>query len=228
VESNWLSRHKYQLLLLAVALLLVAYPILRGPAHRPLVARSLITIMFLIGGWITFTARLRIPAVLFGAPALLGVWAGAVLPEEHGRAVTAGFHTAAMLFQSFVIAALLLVVYRERTVSGDGVAAALCGYILIGVVFGHVYCLVELAVPQSFRGLEPGASDGQTHFLLSYFSFITLTTVGYGDITPSGDSARSLALVEGVAGQFYLAVLVAELVGKRVAQALSPPSPSGD
>ena len=80
-------------------------------------------------------------------------------------------------------------------------------------------------MPGSFRGIDPGAGGHRTHFLFTYFSFITLTTVGYGDITPGGDTARALALVESVAGQFYLAVLIADLVGKRVAQAVSAQHP---
>jgi hypothetical protein len=228
VDPNWLSRHKYRVMLLALVLLLVVYPVLRGPAHWPIVARGLLTLMFLTGGWVVYTAGLRPPAVLFGGSAVLGVWAGAVLPEEHHRAVAAVFHSSALLFQFFVIVALLLGVFRARTVTGDGVAAALCGYVVIGVAFGNTYCLVQLALPEPFRGLPRGATVAETHFLLTYFSFLTLTTVGYGDITPVGAAARSLALVEAVIGQFYLAVLVAELVGKRVAQALAPEPHSSD
>jgi hypothetical protein len=62
-----------------------------------------------------------------------------------------------------------------------------------------------------------GVGEQQTFFRLTYFSFVMLTTVGYGDVTPGRDTVRSLAMVEAVAGQFYLAVLVADLVGKRVA-----------
>jgi len=69
---------------------------------------------------------------------------------------------------------------------------------------------------------DPGA---EVHFQLSYFSFITLTTVGYGDITPTGNPVRSPSVAEAVTGQFYLAVLVAELIGKRVAQAPSGNAP---
>jgi hypothetical protein len=82
--------------------------------------------------------------------------------------------------------------------------------------------------PGSFGGLPPAAGGPHAHFLLTYFSFVTLTTVGYGDITPAGDTARALAMIEAVAGQFYLAVLIAELVGKRLAQATSPAHPTAD
>jgi hypothetical protein len=58
------------------------------------------------------------------------------------------------------------------------------------------------------------------HFQLTYFSFVTLTTVGYGDITPAREGPRGLAVVEAMVGQFYVAVLLGELIGKRVSHAL--------
>jgi hypothetical protein len=92
------------------------------------------------------------------------------------------------------------------------------------VLFGHGYSLVEALAPGSFRGGDfvTGPPDpGRVHLTLTYFSFVTLTTVGYGDVAPAAGLARGLANVEAIVGQFYLAVLVADLIGKRVAQALS-------
>jgi hypothetical protein len=65
------------------------------------------------------------------------------------------------------------------------------------------------------------AEEGRQRSVLTYFSFITLTTLGYGDITPGSGAARGLAMVEAIMGQFYIAVLVAELVGRRVSQTFS-------
>jgi hypothetical protein len=226
VKPSWLARRKYQAMLVALLLFLVAYPILRGPAGSPVLARVLLTGVFVAGGWVVFAGnRFRAVAVALGVPALLGAWTGYALPELHGPAVAAFFHVTAATFHAFVLFVLLRGVHREPTVSADAVAAALCGYLLIGVAFGHAYCLLNEIVPGSFGGLDRGGSEAETHFRLTYFSFITLTTVGYGDITPTRDTARSLAVAEAVTGQFYLAVLVADLIGKRVAQALSGNAP---
>src|SRR5262249_54867348 len=99
------------------------------------------------------------------------------------------------------------------------------GYLLIGMAFGHTYCLLGTFVPNAFQGVGRVTGEWE-HFRLTYFSLMTLTTVGYGDISPASPTARSLAAVEAGVGQVYVALLVAELVGKRVAQALSPPPPS--
>lgn len=217
---------EYRALLATLFSFLVAYPVLRTPAGSPVLAQVLLTAVFLTGGWVVFAAcRLRLLAALLGGLAVLGAWTGYTLPEGHGRAVTAGFHVAAAAFQLLVVAVVLGRVYQAQAVSTDAVAAALCVYLLFGIAFGHVYCLASVAVPNSFRGLEPGVGGPEAHVQLTYFSFMTLTTVGYGDIIPAIDATRSLALAEGVAGQFYLAVLIADLVGKRVAQSLSSNPP---
>jgi voltage-gated potassium channel Kch len=93
------------------------------------------------------------------------------------------------------------------------------------LAFGHLYCLLDAIAPGSLRGNAEFAielGDGETRFFrLTYFSLATLTTLGYGDFIPATDAARGLAVVEAILGQFYIAVLVAELIGRRVSQALS-------
>ena len=96
---------------------------------------------------------------------------------------------------------------------------------LTGLVFGHVYCALAVMDPGSIRLNQPPHGipqvGEQQFFLLAYFSFMTLATVGYGDMTPGSDAARALAVLEAILGQFYIAVLIAELVSKRG----KPPAP---
>lgn len=87
----------------------------------------------------------------------------------------------------------------------------ICVYLLLGVIWALAYSLVELAAPGSLTGVEPDAEGGWGSNWI-YFSFVTLTTLGYGDITPVSATARSLAYLQAIAGQFYIAVLVAGLV----------------
>lgn len=95
---------------------------------------------------------------------------------------------------------------------------------LLGLIWSVLYSAVELTFPGSFR--LPASEDmgvtvaSPSRSDLSYFSFITLATVGYGDVTPATPLARTLAWVEAIVGQFYLAVLVAGLVGFKITQAM--------
>jgi hypothetical protein len=217
----------YLALLIALILLVVAEPLLRQVFNGLLLFHVLLTFVFVTAFLAVFRTRAeRLAGVLLGAPTLIGAWTGYILPGVRDLSVTAGFHLLAALFLCFSVAIVLRKVYREPEVSVDGIFGAFCGYLIVGVAFGHLYCMVEALAPGSFRGdkvAEQLAHADRRIFVLVYFSFMTLTTAGYGDIVPAGEAARGLAVAETVIGQFYLAVLVAELIGKRVSQSVSPP-----
>ncbi len=115
--------------------------------------------------------------------------------------------------------------------SGDAIFGAVCGYLLLGVIWSLIYSAVETASPGSFTlsgsPKTPMVAGRLDRGILGYYSFITLATVGYGDVTPSTPLARTLAWIEAISGQFYLAILVAGLVGIKVTQAIKEQSPKG-
>ncbi len=98
-----------------------------------------------------------------------------------------------------------------QEISFDHIAAALSAYLLFGVVWGIAYYLLELFAPGSLS--VSGDFQADLVGTYTYFSFVTLTTLGYGDVLPVSQQAKSLALVEAVVGQLYLAVLIGKLVG---------------
>jgi hypothetical protein len=105
------------------------------------------------------------------------------------------------------MAGLVLVsVLRGGRVDGERICAALCVYLLAGVAFGGVLAALEVAAPGSLAGAGDDIGSAV------YFSFMTLTSVGYGDVAPVAPAARALAMLEAVFGQLYLAVLIARLV----------------
>src|SRR5262249_15287705 len=124
-------------------------------------------------------------------------------------------------------AAILQNTHEATRVSADTLAGAFCGYVLVGVVFGHLYCIVDAVVPGSFitqaELAAHMAAPERRRFLLSYYSYMTLTRVGYGDIVPGSAPARSLACLEALLGQFYIAVVMAELIGLKVSQPAGTP-----
>jgi hypothetical protein len=220
---TWLFRRRFLVLLICLLLLFAGYPPLRGFRVGRLFYGALVSAVVLGAFQVVFTQRpFRVVALLLALPMLAGAWAGILIPDLPGGLLAVGFHTSAVLFLGLAVAVALRAIYEEKVVTSDSVYGALCGYFLVGLVFGHLYCLTEAAVPGSFRGgaelaAQVGDAD-ERHFLLTYFSLATLTTVGYGDIVPVKDTARGLAVLEAIIGQFYVAVLIAELVGKRAAQ----------
>jgi hypothetical protein len=106
--------------------------------------------------------------------------------------------------------------------SPDSVYGAICGYLLLGMAWGVLYSMLDTGRPGSFQIGDRLAEQAQAEHsripLFTYYSFITLTTVGYGDVTPLSTPARTCAWLEALTGQFYLAVLVAGLVGALLAK----------
>jgi ion channel len=99
--------------------------------------------------------------------------------------------------------------FRSGVVDSERILAALDAYLLAGLLFGVAYAMLDRAWPASFGGGTPGRLELPRAI---YFSFVTIATLGYGDVVPVSAPARGLAMVEGVGGQMYLAVLVARLV----------------
>jgi hypothetical protein len=160
-------------------------------------------------------------AFSLASSAFLGIWLSFALG---GAAHTVVFVVANLLAAGFFAFALygILCAILVKQASGDAIFGAVCGYLLLGIIWSLLYHAVETASPGSFAVPAPPAGQtaaGQvSRDALSYYSFITLSTVGYGDVTPITPLARTLAWIEAIAGQFYLAVLVAGLVGFKVSQ----------
>ena len=111
-----------------------------------------------------------------------------------------------------IVLALKQVVFAAGPVSLNRLMGALCIYLLLGTLWSIFYAFTEFAVPNAFRYPAAQSVDLTGDFL--YYSFVTLTTLGYGDITPVHPVARTFSYLEAVAGQLFLAVLVATLVGR--------------
>jgi len=150
--------------------------------------RARVSRVFLLGFGAALVAWLALHVARFGpgpslAPALLG---------------GAGLAMAALLLAG---------VLAEGRVDAERVCAALCVYLLAGIAFGGFFAALEALAPGSLAGPAPIDLDDAV-----YFSFVTLATLGYGDITPAASAPRALAVLEAVFGQLYLAVLIARLV----------------
>ncbi len=117
---------------------------------------------------------------------------------------------AALLVIAYV---LLAEVFREGRVTHVRIQGAIAAYLLFGAAYAHAFHMLAMLHPGSFN-TEAGTMSNISDWI--YFSFVTLTTVGYGDITPATPTARLLAVGEALTGQLYLAVLIARLVAMEV------------
>jgi len=135
-------------------------------------------------------------------------------------------HVFGIAFLGYAVALIVRHLFAVDRVSFDLICASLCGYLLLGFLWASVYSLVDLVERNSFAFSHPPAGgdasvrfEGAQTAYAVYYSFVTLTTLGYGDVTPLSIPAKIFAVLEAVLGQIYLAVLVARLVGLHIAQA---------
>ena len=129
-------------------------------------------------------------------------------------------HLLGIIFMLFNIGIIFHLMFTSRAITLNIISASLCVYLLLAVVWSQGYSLLEIIEPGSFSFQV----DTNQEFILGnsvaplYFSLVTMTTLGYGDIVPVSQAARMMAVVEAFVGQLYIAVLVARLVGLHVSQ----------
>jgi voltage-gated potassium channel len=118
----------------------------------------------------------------------------------------------------FFAVAILGYVLSSGKVTSDKIYGAICVYLLFGYGWAFCYSLIEEMHPGSFTLPSPIAPDDLVTRVMQmrYFSFVTLTTVGYGDVLPHTQMARTMALLEAMLGQFYLVALIGRLVGLHI------------
>jgi voltage-gated potassium channel Kch len=152
-------------------------------------------------------------AVALMIPPLVLTWGESVFFGPHFSVARLGATTGFLLFISAIV---LSDVMRTERVSIDTISGGLAVYLLLGLVFTEIYSLLLVIDPEAIRFAT--ADDVGDTAAIAYYSFVTLTTLGYGDIVPISKAARAMASLEAVLGQVYLTVLVARLVGLHISQ----------
>jgi hypothetical protein len=224
-------RHRFGLLFAALLVFFVVVPVVHQvrhalhPAFGPFV-EGLLFIAVLVGVIISIsTSRTsKILALTFGVPVALLATLHAFRDWTWLAIIR---HVLVAAFLGYAIAVMLRFILASRRITFNTVCASLCIYLLLGVLWALGYSLIDQFDPAAFystmtnESSEPLMRIGKGHSTaVLYFSFATLTTLGYGDIVPVSPVARTLATLEAITGQLYLAVLVARLVGLHIAESL--------
>lgn len=225
-----IESHRFLILLVALTLLLTSFPLAREGSGATLAFQIAFEVV-MVAGLVAMRASRRwvLLGALLIAPAVLTFWLGLLLPDSQlwgsrETQLVGHFTFAAYLF--LLVIFVLKDLFSSTEVTNDRLCGALSTYLLLGVAWGFLYTGLEIAAPGSFAvgpGLEPVDPAGidQRSSTLFYFSFVTLTTLGYGDVTPLGATAQMLAMWEAIVGQAYLTILVARLVGLHVSRSLA-------
>jgi len=205
-------RSNFSYLLVALLIFLIGVPVADdlSVASQPFIRAGAFTLLLVIGVWSLKGSGLIFPTGI--AFALLAILLNIVAVNTNSQAFVAGSLTILFVFLLIAIINTLRQVTFGHEISFNRLVGAVCVYLLLGMIWAVAYTLIEIAAPGSFDGLSNTADAGSWDPSWLYFSFVTMTTLGYGDLLPLSATARMLAYLQAVFGQFYIAVLVAGLV----------------
>jgi len=230
LTARWLAamrNHRFDVLLCALILLLLWTPVVRllAPIWPPMLSKITVTTLFCVvllsavfavsrsRRSVLIALWMAVPGILLYEFNLMIAWDG----------LLAASYAFSIAFLVYTIVVILQFLFVDQRVTYNTIFASLCVYLLLGVLWSMAYSLIEILEPGSFTfgfADEQGEmrfGGGESIFPI-YYSFVTLTTLGYGDIVPASATARMLSAAEAVTGQLYLAVLVARLVGLHISQ----------
>ncbi len=218
MKVEFLQKWRFGALLLTILLALVFEPVLFGPQAASWIFDSVYSVILITAVFaVTQRRRVRIWFAVLGAFTLLATWWHHVVPPEQFVAAMAFSHLLGVAFLFLIVGATLTELFRAEEISVDIVLGTMAGYLLLGTAWAFIYSFISLVSPGAFSVGEElpvfVASNDSRLSVFIYYSFVTLTTVGFGDMTPVSQAARTLSWLEAVVGQLYIATLVAGIVG---------------
>jgi hypothetical protein len=212
-----LRQHNFFYLLAGLLFLLIAVPLFRdltGTGY-PHVSELAFSVFLIIGIWSLPGTRnwflLGIVLVTLGIGSNILALAGT------------GIFFSYLSLCSYIIFLMLTIslairqVVRSGPINANRVIGVICIYLLLGLIWSLFYVLINMFIPDSFS-IQIGGSPFEQAQPFLYYSFVTLTTLGYGDISPLGETARAMSTIEAILGQFYIAILVAGAVATFIAR----------
>ena len=208
-------------LLISILFLFVVTPVVAVFPHGVLLMDVLAALVLVTGSYsLSESRRLFAVAIVLSG---ISIIATCLLLVTQLRWTAALSHSFIIVLIVYFCVTILGYVLRGARITLDKILAAVCVYLLIGYAWTFAYALVDELSPGAFVAAPATLSSEYVARILQmrYFSFMTLTTVGYGDIVPHSATAQTLAALEAVTGQIYLTVLVARLVGLHIVHAHS-------
>lgn len=208
------SAAPFLILLILILIMLILPPFLRDWVSTKILLDVLLTaILFALIYAFKSSRPQMIIGLILVAPLLITTWATYFI-EITSFGLTTRIFT--VLFFGYAVANILRNMSTKKEVTRETIFAAVVAYLLIALMWAFLYMVLEKLAPGSFAFPEKSLIPENLHF--QYFSFVTITTLGYGDVTPLTNKASVLAMMEALVGQIYLVVLVAWLVGMHVSR----------
>ena len=206
---------RFLFLLISILLMFTLRPFLEGFVGINLLMGIFVSAVFLSGIYaVSQKKNVFYISLIIAAPALILPWSKYFVTDPSfllaGKIFGAVFYT-------FMVFIMLNYLFSEKEITADIIIGAICAYFLIGLMWASFFTILEIFQPGSFK-IPEHSGAGLSYF--SYYSFVTITTLGYGDITPITAPARSLSILEAIMGQLYVTILIARLVAIHISQSM--------
>lgn len=215
LEKSWDNRFLF--VLVSLLSFLILSPLFKDFIGLRNLLDIFLTIIFISSIYaVSQQKKYLIIATLLVLPLLLATWINHFI-ESPALSLARTF--SGILFFAFMVMTIISYIFKQNRVTLNVINASVVVYLLMALMWALLFILVETLHPGSFSMVGNPIQESRFHFF--YYSFVTITTLGYGDITPATEIARSLAVLEAVLGQIYLVVLVARLVGIHIAQSMA-------
>ena len=220
---------KFHYLLASLTLMIVLYPFIEGIGFAEhLFLFIILSIFFSSLYTLNHSPRLRRFAYFNGGLMVILVALSGFLkdiPPVFG--IVGAFAT--LCFLILIAFAIILDIFHSQDVTTDTISGAACLYLLIGIIWGEAYSLLEHLAPGSFYCSLPEKMGHRINSsFFTYFSFVTLTTIGYGDVSPASEGAKVLVIIEAILGQLYIAIFLARIIASYQGKKKSMPPSKGN
>lgn len=211
--SVFFKKNRFIILLAAILGLIIGKPLIAGIFNYRFIPDVLLTIIFIAAIHAVSQKRRHVfISLALVVPMFAGTWSYYWIEST---VILMAAQIFGILFVGFTIHCLIRFIFTEKEVTKEVIYAAVVVYLLLAIVWAFAYLILEFFNRGSFS-YPAGQLPDFFHFL--YFSCVTITTLGYGDVLPLTQEAGSLAILEAVSGQMYLVVVVAWLVGMHVSR----------
>ena len=231
MEGSKELRFSFQLLLVSFALMLFLPGLLQGD-FSSIFSRGLFTLILFSCLYLVANRRQDlITGVVLALPAVITNWAPAWFTDEKMQILAHSFFQTVFLI--YIILKIAGYLVAARKIDSEIIYAAICLYLLMGVTWAMVYFSIVLIEPEAISlKVDSILSDRESLTVilheLVYFSYVTQTTLGYGDVTPVSPIARAFVIAQSLVGQIYIAVIIARLVGLQIAAGMNENSDPKD
>ena len=218
-KLDLIARYKFVYLLVSLLLLFLIHPLSQLFMGTRILMHILTSFVLCTAIYaVSQRRKVLVIGIVLLLSALFGTWFGYATDHPAFHLTALGF---TFLFFSFTGALIAVDVFKAERVTTDAIFGTVCVYLMIGLAWAELYAAIELLQPGSFNILKylpqsSGYHPEHQNPLFIYYSFVTLTTLGYGDITPLTPPARAFSFVEAILGQIFVAVSIARIVGLHI------------